>query len=64
MIHVHVVLEKSIRSVVGDKKFIFVLIRNRIEIKGDIIIQNVLIDIGKRGITKRHSWINYGKATE
>ena len=64
MIHVHVVLEKSIRSVVGDKKFIFVLIRNRIEIKGDIIIQNVLIDTSKQGITKRHIWINYGKATE
>ena len=27
----------------GDKKFIFVLIRNRIEAKDDIIIQNVLI---------------------
>ena len=29
MIHVHVVLEKSIRSVVGDKKFIVVLIVQR-----------------------------------
>ena len=44
--------------------FIFVLIRNIIEIKGDIIIQNVLIDTSKRGITKRHIWVNYGKATE
>ena len=29
MIHVHVVLEKSIRSVVGDKKFIVALIVQR-----------------------------------